>query len=78
MLAKDAIFGTLLNKHRLCSWFDQLENMMTQKKTVEFDAHKTVKKPAEVKFTTKKGQKVDFVAKKNVKEPVHVKFKAKK
>ena len=51
---------------------------MAKKKTVEFDAHKVVKKPTEVQFTTKKGQDVDFVAKKNVKEPVRVKFKAKK
>lgn len=45
-------------------------------KKVEFDAHKTVKKPTEVQFTTKKGQKVDFVANKPTKVPVHVKFKA--
>jgi hypothetical protein len=51
---------------------------MAKKTTVEFDAHKTVKKPTKVKFTTKKGEKVGFVAKKNVKEPVHVKFKARK
>jgi hypothetical protein len=44
------------------------------KKNVEFDAHKTVKKPTEVTFTTKAGKEVDFEAKKNVKIPVHVKF----
>jgi hypothetical protein len=48
------------------------------KKRVEFDAHKTVKKETEVKFTTKNGTKVDFEAMKPVKVPVHVKFTAKK
>ena len=48
------------------------------KKRVEFDAHKTVKKETEVKFTTKDGTKVDFDAMKPVKVPVHVKFKAEK
>ncbi len=43
-------------------------------KRVEFDAHKVVKKPTEVGFTTKKGEKVDFVANKPTKVPVHVKF----
>ncbi len=43
-------------------------------KKVEFDAHKVVKKPTEVEFTTKKGEKVDFVADKPTKVPVHVKF----
>ena len=47
-------------------------------KKVEFDAHKTVKKPTEVQFTTKGGQKVDFVASKKTKVPVHVKFKVDK
>jgi hypothetical protein len=46
------------------------------KKTVEFDAHETVKKPTEVTFKTKTGKEVDFEAMKNVKVPVHVKFKA--
>jgi len=50
----------------------------SKKKTVEFDAHKTVKEKEEVEFTTKDGKKVDFEAMKKVKEPVHVKFKAKK
>ena len=44
------------------------------KEKVEFDAHKTVKKPTEVEFTTKKGERVDFVANKATKVPVHVKF----
>ena len=46
------------------------------KKTVEFDAHKEVKRPTEVAFTTKTGKAVDFEALKMVKVPVHVKFKA--
>ncbi len=41
---------------------------------VEFDAHKIVKKPTEVEFTNKKGEKVDFVANKPTRVPVHVKF----
>jgi hypothetical protein len=48
------------------------------KKKVEFDAHKVVKKPTEVEFTTKDGKAVDFVAKKPTKVPVHVKFRANK
>jgi len=48
------------------------------KKTVEFDAHKTVKRPTKVSFETKKGEKVRFVAEKPGKVPIHVKFKAKK
>ena len=43
---------------------------------VEFDAHKTVKKPTEVEFKTRTGERVDFTARKKVKVPVHVKFKA--
>jgi len=46
------------------------------KKTVQFDAHKTTKKPTEVEFTTRDGKNVDFVASKKTKVPVHVKFKA--
>jgi len=46
------------------------------KKRVEFEAHKTVKKPAEVEFTTRDGREVDFVASKKAKVPVHVKFTA--
>ena len=48
------------------------------KKKVEFDAHKVVKKPTEVEFTTNDGKAVDFVARKPTKVPVHVKFKANK
>jgi hypothetical protein len=48
------------------------ESLMSKK--VEFDAHKVVKKPTEVEFTTKNGERVDFVAKKPTKVPVHVKF----
>jgi hypothetical protein len=47
-------------------------------KKVEFDAHKVVKKPTEVGFTTKDGKEVDFVARKPTKVPVHVKFKTNK
>jgi hypothetical protein len=50
---------------------------MAKEKTVEFDAHKKVKQPTEVEFTTKNGKKVDFVADKPTKVPVHVKFKKK-
>ncbi len=46
------------------------------KKRVEFEAHKTVKKPTEVEFTTRKGKAVDFVASKKTRVPVHVRFKA--
>jgi hypothetical protein len=45
------------------------------KRTVEFDAHKTVRKPTEVEFHTKSGKEVDFTARKPTKVPVHVKFK---
>jgi hypothetical protein len=48
------------------------------KKRVEFDAHKKVKQPVEVRFRTKEGERVDFTAKKPVKVPVHVKFTARK
>jgi hypothetical protein len=48
------------------------------KKKVEFDAHKVVKQPTEVEFTTKSGKTVDFVAKEPTRVPVHVKFKANK
>jgi hypothetical protein len=47
------------------------------RKTVQFDAHKTVKKPTEVQFMTKAGEDIDFVAAKKTRVPVHVKFKAK-
>ena len=50
---------------------------MSNKKTVEFDAHRKVKQPTEVEFKTRDGKKVDFVAKKPTSVPVHIKFKAK-
>ena len=47
------------------------------KKTVEFDAHETVKKPTEPTFTTKTGKEVDLTRrKKPVRIFVHVKFTA--
>ncbi len=46
------------------------------KRTVQFDAHRTEKRPAEVQFNTKDGKHVDFVANVPTKVPVHVKFKA--
>jgi len=50
---------------------------MSNKRTVEFDAHKKVKQPTEVEFKTRNGKKVDFLANKPTSVPVHVKFKAK-
>ena len=46
------------------------------KKTIEFRAHKTVKKPTEVQFKTKSGKSVDFVADKKTKVPIRVRFRA--
>jgi len=46
------------------------------KKRVEFEAHKTVKKPTEVEFTTREGKEVDFIAAKKTKVPVHARFRA--
>ncbi len=46
------------------------------KKRVEFEAHKTTKKPTEVEFTTREGKEVEFVASKKTKVPVHVRFTA--
>jgi len=46
------------------------------KHKVEFDAHKVVKKQAEVTFTKRDGTPVDFTAKVPTKVPVHVKFRA--
>jgi hypothetical protein len=46
------------------------------KKKVEFDAHKMVKRPTRVSFTTKSGERVKFEAEKKVEIPVHVKFNA--
>jgi hypothetical protein len=51
--------------------------MATKKHTVKFAATKTVKKPTEVKFKTKSGEKVKFKAEKPVKQRVGVQFKAK-
>ena len=45
-------------------------------KRVEFNAHKQVKKPTEVEFTTRDGKNVDFTARKKTRVPVRVKFKA--
>lgn len=44
------------------------------RKKVEFDAHKKVKEPTKVKFTTRDGDRVSFVAAKPVNIPVHVRF----
>ena len=46
------------------------------KKKIEFEAHKVVRRPTEVEFTTNDGKRVDFIAQKKAKMPVHVKFKA--
>jgi hypothetical protein len=51
---------------------------MRTRKTVEFKAHKKVKKPTEVEFTTKDGKDVNFTASKPTKVSVRVKFKAKR
>ena len=48
-----------------------------RKRTVEFKAHKKVKEPTDVAFTTKQGKQVEFVAEKKVEKPVRVKFSAK-
>jgi hypothetical protein len=46
---------------------------MAKKQKVEFEAHKIVKRPTEVEFTTKRGKEVEFTATKPTKVPVHVK-----
>ena len=46
------------------------------KTTVKFEAHRTVKKPTEVAFTTRDGRSVDFVAQKPTREEVRVRFRA--
>jgi hypothetical protein len=51
--------------------------MAAKKHTVAFTATKTVKKPTEVKFQTKSGQKVKFEANEPTKQKVNVSFKAK-
>jgi len=48
------------------------------KENVRFDAIKTVKKPATVKFKTKSGETVTFKALKTVKKTVQVQFRAKR
>ncbi len=47
-----------------------------KKHLVKFTAHKSVKKPTEVCFRTKDGERVDFVARKSAKVPVRVRFEA--
>ena len=56
----------------------ELRNGHMAKKRVEFDAHKSVKKPARVSFTTTSGKRVKFEAERKVKVPVRVKFSAEK
>jgi hypothetical protein len=51
--------------------------MSERRHRVEFDAHRTAKEEAPVKFTTRDGRRIAFDAKKKVKEPVKVKFMAK-
>lgn len=47
-----------------------------KRKRVEFDAHKTVKRPTRVAFETKDGQGVRFTASKPTKVPAHISFLA--
>lgn len=49
-----------------------------KKKTVEFNARKTVREPTVVEFTTRAGKHVDFGARKPVRKRVHVKFQARR
>ncbi len=51
--------------------------MTTKKHTVKFVATQEVKKPTQVGFTTKAGDKVKFEAEKPTKQKVNVKFQAK-
>jgi hypothetical protein len=48
-----------------------------KKHKVEFEAHRTEKRPTPVAFKTKSGERVKFTAEKPTKVPVHVKFNAK-
>ena len=48
-----------------------------KRKRIDFEAHKTVKKPTRVAFETKDCHEVSFKAKKPTKVPVHVSFLAK-
>lgn len=49
-----------------------------RRKRIEFEAHKTVKRPTRVAFETKSGEEVSFKAKKPTKVPVHVSFLTKR
>lgn len=49
---------------------------MADKKRVSFSAHKKVKQPTRVSFSTKKGR-VSFTARKEVTRPVRVSFTVK-
>jgi hypothetical protein len=49
-----------------------------RRKRIDFEAHKTVKRPTRVAFETKSGEEVSFKAKKPTKIPVHVSFLAKR
>jgi hypothetical protein len=55
-----------------------LEEKLMNRKRIDFEAHKTVKKPTRVSFETKSGEDVSFKAKKPTKVPVHVSFLAKR
>jgi hypothetical protein len=57
---------------------DILRGDFMKRKRIEFDAHKTVKKPTKVAFETKDGEEVQFKAQKPAKVPVHVSFLAKR
>jgi hypothetical protein len=52
--------------------------MFMAKQLVRFDAFKTIKKPATVKFKTKSGKTVSFKALKTVQKKVTVHFRAKR
>jgi len=53
-----------------------LMEIAAKKHTVKFTATKTVKKPTEVKFKMRTGDKVKFEADKPVKKKVRLKFQA--
>jgi len=53
------------------------DTVKKQTHKVEFNAHKTVKRPTTVSFSTKQGERVRFTAEKPKQVPVHVKFRAK-
>jgi hypothetical protein len=75
LAASDTLYrtGLLLDSFK----FQEVSTMGTpKKKTVEFDAHKKVKKRVRVTFPTKDGT-ADFRARKPVEKKIHVKFKAK-